>query len=224
MNDPEPGPPQASIDPADVLVGESATSIDVRLVQEVFREVTGKNPSLEEKFTKNYLIKFEDVEELHFKVMQTLQQYHIIARSMNFTTYYCNDTKEVNDVFETVVFLRTASASQVESVVLTYKFMIKPSDARQVQNYVVTVRLTSPIALEKRFRTDPFGAPPSRLIRMMSNRSTSSKIEYADYNVARMFQTVIHDWFSTLKQTDQTAFWNLHRLTATGYQGFFHFL
>lgn len=186
-----------------VYVGDSQNPISVQLIQEIFTELTGKNESLTESFTKPYQIEFAHIEDLYHKITQMLEQYKIISFNCSAIIYYANSTKDELSSFDRLSFQRSSSSSPVESIFIKYSFLTVLPKTSKTQTYTISIRIASGIAIRKRFENEiAFGAPLS-IIRLMGDRTAYAKIEYVDYAVARNVLAAIKDWFSTIPHSQR---------------------
>ena len=180
------------------LIGADSNRVSIQLIQEIFREINGKNEALSESFSKPYQIEFSDIENLYHKIKQSTVQFNIIVDSFSAVIYHVNDQKDEFRSFDSLSFHKAGSSSPVESIFLKFDFLILLPKTRKNQTYSVSVRVLSRVALEKKFSADLFSGPSARIFRIMGHRTAFSKIEYVDYSVARNINSVITEWFSAL--------------------------
>lgn len=189
-----------------IIVGEGEHQVPVKLVKEVFTELTEKSESLDKSFKKPYRIKFEDIEQLHHKITQTINQYNVINQSLRFVIYYSDNTKDELKSFESASKLSANSSSQVESIYLKYEFIIHVPSTKKLETYSMALRMVSPIAMSKRMKNISFFSPPPPILRVMGARTALLKIDYADYTVARSLQTTVIEWFSAIECASENKF------------------
>lgn len=87
------------------------------------------------------------------------------------------------------------------SVVLRYNFSIILSGLTKPQAYIVTIRLTSRIALLKQIESDIPAFIRDRIFRLVPGSIAEISVEYADYVVARSFLESFDEWVEGCKET-----------------------
>lgn len=187
-----------------VAIGDDDRQISVKLVQDIFNEITTKNTAITESFTKSYQIEFRDIEQLYHKIQQTLAQFYVISQNFSTIIYYVNNQKDELNSFEQLATLNAGSISQVESIFIKFDILIIRPATRKAQSYTISIRIASGIAMRRRYETDPLLGVPARILRMMGSKNAYSRIEYIDYPVARSIQTVISELFSVLPHAEQS--------------------
>jgi hypothetical protein len=181
-----------------VLVGDDPHPVSIQTIQEIFKELTGKNEVLSENFSKPYQIEFGDIENLYHRLGQTLEQYNVISSNFSATVYYVDDTKDQLRSFERLKLQNGASTSPVESLFIKYDLLIMPYKLQRSQSYTISITINSRIAIDRRLRDETFPTFPTRLMRLFAGPVAALRIEYIDYTVAKSLQTVVKEWFSAI--------------------------
>lgn len=114
-----------------VLVGDDQQPVSIQIIQDIFKELTGKNEVLSENFSKPYQIEFADIENLYYRLGQTFEQYNVKSTNFSATVYYVDDTKDELRSFERLKFQNVASPSPVESLFIKYDLLILPPDYKR---------------------------------------------------------------------------------------------
>lgn len=177
--------------------GDNSKAIPFQVVQGIYNELTGKTETVKKTYKKLFRIEFVDIEQLHKKIGQACEQFHIKASSHSISVYYLDNTKEDFTSFDRFRLHCGASASAVESVYLKYNFLIVLPQAQKPQSYTVSVRLVSQITVSKSMDDDFLGSPP-RFLKLMGQYTAIATVRYVDYAVARNFMTLFDDWFKGL--------------------------
>lgn len=180
-----------------VLVGDEANAVSAQVFQSIYNEITGKSETVGKSYDQAFEITFSDVEQLHHKIKQAHEQYHVCASNCVVTIYYLNNTRDRFSSFERFSMHNAGSVSPVESIVLKYSLLIILPKVDRPQTYTISIRFISRVAREKRMASE--GMPHPTFYRIVGIGSTARvEIEYVDYMVARNFLGLIDDWFGVL--------------------------
>lgn len=191
----------------DVIIGEGQDSqvVSFQLLQGVYHHLTGKTESIQKSYKKLLKIKFDDISQLHYKLSQSCEQFHVKVSNLSVTVYYFDSTKEQYTSFDRFKLHCIESPHPIESVQLKYEFLIVPPKINKPQQYIVTIRLASKIIVDKVLSQQFFGAIP-RIFQQMGEHTAIVKVEYVDYTVARNFLSVIDDWLITVPSSQENKF------------------
>jgi hypothetical protein len=176
--------------------------ITLQQLQQIYSELTGKFENISKYSDEPMHLTFDDIEQIHQRLLQTWEQYQIVSSTCSFTVYYLRNTKDQFNTFERFKLQIGSGSEPVESVLLKYEFLILLPNLAKPQSYSISIRVVSRLALEKRMRegvVSPFTVP--RFIRLMGRNTASVEITYVDYAVARNFLSVIDDWFKTIPRS-----------------------
>lgn len=181
------------------VIGEgtpNSTSVSLQVLQGIYHELTGKTEQVSKSYNQPFKILHSDLEQLHCRIRQALEQYNVKAETHQFNIFYQNDTQDRFSSFEKFRGFNAGSSSAVESVLFTYNFMVILPKTNHPQGYTLTVRIASPISIEKKIRREMFQLP--KIIRLMGGRTAVVTVEYVDYMVARNLLDIVDGWFQTL--------------------------
>lgn len=184
-----------------IRVGESSSPVSIKVYQDVYHQVTGRTEQIRQRYSNNILIEFPELEQLHHKVMQLCDVHHVVARNEVISVFHEKERKEQFTSFERFRAYNANAASPSVNVVLKYNFSIIPAGLQRPQEYVVTIRLTSRVAMVKQMERD---APPfmrGRLFSYLSDNTAEVTVEYADYVIARGFLEAFDEWIKGCKTT-----------------------
>ncbi|MDB0543887.1 hypothetical protein LBW62_21865 [Ralstonia solanacearum] len=194
----------------DVAVGvesSSPTRISIQTLQGIYNELTGKSERVGKSYGKPFQINLSDIENLNRRIEQAHDQYHIVSNNCNVFVYYVDDTRDKFSSFDRFALHSDGSASAVESIFLKYNFLVCLPKTRAIQNYTVSIRLASRVAVAKRMMSEFYGAPPA-ILRLMGNRTAVVHVEYVDYLVARNFLNIIDEWFRVIPVASESKVLN----------------
>lgn len=182
-----------------VRVGDSHTPVSLKVYQDVYHQITGRTEQIRKRYSDNLLLEFGELEQLHHKIGQLCDVHHVVAANETISIFHDKERKEQFTSFERLRAYNANSTSPTVNVVLKYNFSIIPAGLPQPQEYVVTVRLTSRVALAKQMEEE---APPfmhARLFSYLNDNTAEITIEYADYVIARGFMEAFDEWIRGCK-------------------------
>jgi hypothetical protein len=199
----------ANADGDSIIFGDGTPDqfqISIQGLQGIYHELTGKSEEISKNYKEPYRIEFNDIVQLNHQITQICEQYQIRASNFSATVFYVNDTKEQFSSFERFQIFNAGSSSPVESILLTYDFLILLPQVNKPQTYKLEVRLASQVAVQNKMRSDMFNIP--KVIRIMGGTRTAMvSITYVDYAVARNVLHTVDEWFKSLKRDTDGAFW-----------------
>ena len=167
--------------------------VPVKMYQDVYHQITGRTEQISKRYDDNLLIGVEEISQLHHKIMQLCDVHNVIAKNETITVFHEKERKEQFTSFKRFSMYNTSSVSPTVNVVLKYNFSIVVSGSQQPQEYTVTIRLASRLALLNELRKAP-PFIPTLILEMMAGNIAEVKVEYADYVVARGFIEAFDEW------------------------------
>ena len=191
------------------VIGEGTPNeakISLQVLQGIYHELTGKTEDVSKSFDHAFKVQLGDFEQLNHRVTQCCEQYHIKAMNCSVKTFYINDTQDTFSSFERFTAFNAGSTSAIESVLVTYNFLIVVPKVEKPQSYSLSVRLASRCAVESQMRESmPFRMP--KIFRTMGGRTGVVNVKYIDYSVARSLLNTVELWFDSLECTETSTFW-----------------
>jgi hypothetical protein len=184
-----------------VRVGETNSPVSIKVYQDIYHQVTGRTEQIRQRYSDNLLVEFAEVEQLHHKVMQLCDVHHVVACNEVISVFHEKERKEQFTSFERFRAYNANAVGPSVNVVLKYNFSIIPAGLQRPQEYVVTVRLSSRVALAKQMEQE---APPfmrGRLFSYLNDNTAEVTVEYADYVIARGFLEAFDEWIKGCKAT-----------------------
>lgn len=191
------------------VIGEGTpneTKISLQLLQSIYHELTGKTEDVSKSYNDPIQILAADFEQLNHRVSQCCEQYNIKAENCSVKIYYVNDTQETFSSFDRFLSFNAGTTSAVESVLVTYNFMIILPKVEKPQSYSLSVRIASRVAIEHQMQEHmPFHMP--KILRTMGSRTGVVTVKYIDYVVARNLLNTVDQWFEALPRANTTKLW-----------------
>lgn len=189
------------VDPNGGLAGDhvrlsGGQSVSMQVVQQVYKEVTGKSERLTRQFAQNHRTTFADLENLNAKLEQLLEQYHVQERVCTVTFFHADDYSERFSSFDRARAFDGGSTSAIENVRLEYDFLIVLPVIKKPQAFKITIDVHSVAAMFDKLRRG--SQIQRRLAKAFTTSSGALSIEYVDYAVARTMLVAVSQWFEGL--------------------------
>lgn len=188
-----------------VRVGESGSRVSLKVYQDIYHQVTGRTEQIRERYSDNLLVEFAEIEQLHFKIKQLCDVHNIVACNEVISVFHEKERKEQFTSFERFRAYNANAASPTVSLVLKYNFSIIPAGLERPQEYAVSIRLTSRVAMLQQIEDE---APPfvrGHLAAFVALNTAEVTIDYADYVIARGFLEAFDEWMRGCKKTPPVA-------------------
>jgi len=188
-----------------IILGDetSQQAISFKLAQAFYSEITGKSEKITEKFTKSFILKIENIEQLHKRIIQSTTQYSVASANASFAVEYQNDSSER---FSSIERFKTHAGSKgvpAEEVDINYNFLIILPGTQKPQEYRINIRLISRVVKLEDLREKTEGMPFSVPLWQFDNELTCrASIDFIDITVANAFMSVIKTWNNGLDEVD----------------------
>lgn len=203
-----------------IRVGDSSTPVSLKVYQDIYHQVTGRTEQIRKRYSDNLLVEFPELEQLHFKIRQLCDVHRIIACNEVISVFHEKERKEQFTSFERFRAYNSNSASPTVSLVFKYNFSIVPSGIERPQEYVVSIRLTSRVAMLQQIEEE---APPfvrGHLAAFVTQNTAEVTVDYADYVIARGFLEAFDEWIKGCKKTPPVPWLNPMRRWSHFFPGF----
>lgn len=191
------------------VIGEGTpneTRLSIQVLQGIYHELTGKTEDVSKSYEDPYQVDINNLNQLDHRIRQCCEQYNIKAANCSVKVFYVNDTAETFSTYERFSGFNAGSTSSVESILLTYNFLIVLPKLEKPQSYTMSIRIASRIAIEDQMRERmDFHIP--KIIRTMGQRTAVVNIKYIDYAVARSILNTVDQWFEGLPKSSVPKYW-----------------
>lgn len=188
-----------------INVGESGAPVSLKVYQDIYHQVTGRTEQIRKRYSDNLLVEFPDIEQLHFKVQQLCDVHKIVAKNETISVFHEKERKEQFTSFERFRAYNSNTASPTVNLVLQYNFSIVPAGLQRPQEYTVSLRLASRVAMLKQIEED---APPfirGHIAGFVTVNTAEVTVDYADYVIARGFLEAFDEWLKGCKKSPPVA-------------------
>ena len=177
--------------------------LSVQEYQAIFNQITGRSEKITKGYSQAFDINFDEISQLHKKIIQVLQSYEVVAMNYSIIFYHKGEEKiEVSSLDKYDIRIN----EPIESILFSYKVSIKPTNIsmpkfNQPQNYTISVRFVSELALNEdivNFRKKL----PYFMTTFSDIESARFNIEYVDYTIAQNIKNVIGQCIAGFKTLD----------------------
>jgi hypothetical protein len=186
--------------------GQQASVIPMKVYQDVYHQVTGRTEQIRKKYDDNLLMDGNEIQQIHHKIMQLCDVHQVVASNETISVFHEKERKEQFTSFSRFLSYNVGTASPTTNVVLKYNFSIVASGLARPQEYIVTIRLSSRVALIKQLEEDAPAFFPSHVFGMMVGCVAEIRVEYVDYVVARGFIEAFDEWVSGCNSNPENKF------------------
>jgi len=195
-----------------VQVGDKNFPVSLKLYQDIYHQVTGRTEQIRKRSFDNLLLEYDDIEQLHHKIMQLCDVHRVIAKNETIAVFHEMERKEQFTSFERFKAYNANATSPCVSIILKYNFAIIPAGLLKPQEYVLSFRLLSRVALLEQLDGE---APPflrgGGYFGYIHESTAEVTIDYADYVIARGFLETFDEWAKGCKSVPQSQILNFFR-------------
>jgi len=177
-----------------ICVGDGSSSVSIKIYQDIYHQVTKRTEQISKRFNENLKINFSEIEQLHHKVKQICDIHNIVASNEIVTIFHEKERKEQFTSFDRFRNYNSNATNHTVNVVLKYNVSIIPAGLNKPQEYVITIRLNSRVAMLEEIESH---APPfirGSVISYLTEDTAVITIDYADYVIARGFLEAFEEW------------------------------
>lgn len=171
----------------------------LKAYQDIYHQITGRTEQIRKRYSENILLDASDLEQLHHKILQLCDVHNVVARNETISVFHDKERKEQYTSFDRFRLYNANNPNPCVTVVMKYNFSIIPAGQQRPQEYVVTVLLTSRVALLRQAEEE---APPflrARIASFVGDNTAEVTVDYADYVIARGFLEAFDEWMRGCK-------------------------
>jgi len=184
----------------------SLGNLPVSAIQGLYHAATGKTENLKKLFNGDYIIRYEDVEQLYYKITQFLEHYNVCAGpTITVQVKFEGGESQQFSSWERFKGFDLGKAEIVSDLTLKVEALVLlPGQADKPQRYIINVNLDSKLPVFAKSDQPGEFLMPMFLIRQIPSVSVS--VEYIDYLFAKNICSVVEDWVGKLESIKQTKF------------------
>lgn len=197
----------------DDVIGTDLVTLDdaqLDLYLKLHQKVNAKNQETGKTYKNNILVKFDDIRELHHKVIQSITSLRGRSESLSVRIVVAHNEGEADkfNSFEEFERHNVTSPNPTSEVALVYKFHCVDLEQDEIESYRVAVNLKSRIGELHEIEKE---APPfisSAILSSLVTPTARIKIEYSDYVKARHFVAMFDEWIKGCDETREAPYVN----------------
>ncbi len=186
------------------ITGEENNSLQVW--QDIWHKLTGKVEEVARVWSEPFQISAGHLHALHKRLEQSCEQYQLNSMNFEITVFYADDHAERFTSWQRFNTHASADTAAVESIAITYDFLITPPKAQAPQNYKIMLRIASRVSVISKLNDDMFFGLP-KIVREIGSRTAEARIKYVDYVIARTLLHAIDEWTKSLPRASESAVW-----------------
>ncbi|TYC49143.1 hypothetical protein FMN50_24045 [Rhodobacterales bacterium] len=186
---------QGGVDRELVSVTDS-TQITFHQLQDIYNALTGKTEKITKTLDKSYLVRIEDLAQLHARISQCCDSYGAKIKNENISVIHVNGLRETFSSYDRFCLYNKSNVSPVENLHMQYNIILIPSGASKPIQYKINMVLVSRVGLAEKRPVGMVG--PLNLFSILGRMPGQVSIEFVDYAAARHFLTQIEEWYDSL--------------------------
>ncbi|WP_018414458.1 hypothetical protein [Teredinibacter turnerae] len=168
----------------------------IDLFFKMHQKVNAKNEEISKSYNNNILVKFSDVQELHFKTVQSISSLKPVKSNINVRIAVSHNEGESEkfNSFEEFEKRNLTNPNPTSDVLFVYSFSIYDKETDSFENYKVMAHVRSRVAELNQIEKE---APPfisSALVSSMVTTTAKITVHYSDYVKARHFTAMFDEW------------------------------
>lgn len=193
VSDPHASPQNAQ---GDILVIERAPA---SAIQALYHAATGKTENLQKRFTKNFIVRKNDIEQLYFKILQQLDHFERVAGpTVTIKISFHNHESQQFSSWERFKLFDSGKAEIVSDVVFKIEFLLRFPELSNVQRYVLNIDIDSKLPMLS--EDDKAKEPILRFFpRLDLIPSLTVSIDFIDYLCAKILYRLLKTGLMHLK-------------------------
>lgn len=189
-------------DRSNSVVINDEVQVSMKLVQQIYSEITGKTERLQRNLSGNHKIKLNDIIQLNIKIEQLFEQYNLVAKNCSVVVYHVDDCSARFSSFDRFRLYDQSIVKPCENISLVYDFLIILPGTSKPQSYKISIDLHSRAGMKVKSANDDIIT--KRFFTLFAAKTGQIQIEYVDYTVARNFLTTINDWYESLDKSNDS--------------------
>ncbi|NNM41049.1 hypothetical protein HKI82_11795 [Vibrio plantisponsor] len=174
----------------------------------IHQKVNQKSEEISKSYKNNILVEFSDIEELHEKIIQTIQSAnpHRGSIIMQMMVSHHEGEAERFKTFEDFKNHNVTSPNPTTELGLIYKFSIQDSKSREVENYKVVANVKSRVGELYQIEQEAPSFISAAIVSSMVTTTARIMVEYSDYVKARHFIAMFDEWIKGCDESKEIKF------------------
>ena len=175
-------------------------------IQEIYHSITHKSESLERLFYDAYVVAAEDLRRVHRDIGRALESFGACGSTLVATAVYADGRVIRDNSIERLLTQLPEQECVVESVDLTYEFLLVHAQTKEAKPYSIFVGVRSTIGAIHRMDFEKASEMEREMFRSISRVTGKYKIEFIDYSIAVSLQAHLDKWFKSLSRSASPGF------------------
>lgn len=190
------------------LVAFDDAQLDLYL--KIHKKVNAKNQETGKTYKNNILVRFDDIEELHFKIMQSMTSLMAHPESVSVRVIVAHNEGEADkfNSFEEFKSHNVTSPNPTSEVALAYTFNCVENASNEVESYKVVVNLKSRIGEINEMEKEAPSFISQAIISSIATPTARIRVEYSDYVKARHFVATFDEWVKSCDESNEAPYLN----------------
>ena len=189
-----------------------STSNDVALdlYFKIHDKVNARSEEISKSYKENILVKFEDVRELHNKILQSIKSLHPARNNLGIRISVSHNEGESEkfNSFEEFEKHNVTSPNPTSNIMMRYVFTLFDAETKQFETYKVTGVIGSRVAQLKEIEKEAPSFISGAIISSMVTTTAKITIQYEDYVKARHFTAMFDEWVKGCEVSNNVDFIN----------------
>lgn len=183
------------------VVNEDETQLD--LFFKMHERVNAKNEEISKTYSNNILVTIKDVEELHYKTIQSINSLQPAMSQINtrIAVSHNEGESEKFNSFDEFLNHNKTSPNPTSNIMMTYTFTLHDLEKDTFENYKVNNVIRSRIAELSQIEKEAPSFLSSAIISSLVTTSAMITIEYSDYVKARHFTAMFDEWIKGCEES-----------------------
>ncbi|WP_435978630.1 hypothetical protein [Psychrobacter sp. DM4] len=179
-----------------IEVVNTTSIITPKIYQDIYHQITGRTEKISKTYDDNLLVSFEEVKQLHIKILQIKDIHEILAQNETITIFYAGDRKEIFTSFARFEKYNSSNTKPTVSLILKYNFSLLLAGTSAPQEYVITIKLSSRLSIIESLEEKKPRFIPQGLINAFTSDTAEINVEYVDYLVASTYLHSFDEWIT----------------------------
>lgn len=171
--------------------------LPISAIQALYHAVTGKTENLSQNFRGDFVVRKSDLDQLHTKIHQQLEQYETLAPpTVSVKVVLENQEHQQFSSWERFSAMDSSRAEVVSEVTVKYEFLLRLPNIENPQRYVLNINVDSRLPVVSSGQEDS----PVPWFIIYSVPTLDVSIDFVDYLCAKNFMQVVEGWFNSLER------------------------
>lgn len=176
------------------MVNEDETELE--LFFKMHERINAKSEEISKSYSNNILITIKDIQELHYKTMQSIESLRPAMSSIGIriaVSHNEGESEKFNSFDEFLTHNKT-SPNPTSNIQMTYTFTLHDAEKDTFENYKVNNVVRSRVAEIRQIEKEAPSFISKVLISSLVTTTAMISIEYSDYVKARHFTAMFDEW------------------------------